>query len=393
MSVGFVIASVSRRAGGLFESVRRLAQSLDDQACKILVFGAKDQFTTADHAAWHPLAPATFGVVGPWQFGYSPGLRAALLNADLDILNVHGIWMYPSVAGLAWVRRSGRPLIVHAHGMLDPWAVRHHRWRKRLAGWVYENAHLRRAACLRALCPAEAEAMRQFGLKNPICVIPNGIDLSAARPTKPPPWEGQIDPGRKVLLYLGRIHPKKGLPHLLRAWQALRRDDPKAATGWALGIAGWDQGGHEAELQTAARELGIADDLLFLGPRFEEDKAACFAHANAFILPSFSEGLPMAVLEAWAYGLPVVMTPQCNLPEGFAAGAAIRVEAGAQDTTRGLRELFRMTDPARREMGGRGKALVAQRFTWPRIAGQMLEVNRWLLRGGNPPECLWTDSR
>lgn len=393
MSVGFVIASVSRRAGGLFESVRRLAQSLEDQACKILVFGAKDQFTAADHAAWHPLEPATFAVRGPWQFGYSPGLGAALLDADLDILNVHGIWMYPSVAGLSWARRSDRPLVIHAHGMLDPWAVRHHRWRKRVAGWAYENAHLRRAACLRALCPAEAEAMRQFGLKNPICVIPNGIDLPGSGPTKPPPWEGKIEPGRKVLLYLGRIHPKKGLPHLLRAWQQVRREDPKAAAGWVAAIAGWDQGGHEDELKTAARELGIAEDVIFLGPRFEEDKAACFAHADAFVLPSFSEGLPMAVLEAWAYRLPVVMTPQCNLPEGFAARAAIQVEAEAQDTARGLRELFRMTDTARLEMGERGKELVAQRFTWPRIARQMLDVNRWLLQGGNPPECLWTDSR
>ncbi len=392
MSMGFVIASVSRRAGGLFESVRRLAQSLHEQSCRILVFANQDEFTAADHAAWHPLEPATFPVLGPWQFGYSPGLRAALRGADVDILNVHGIWMYPSVAGLAWARQWDRPLVIHAHGMLDPWAVRHHRWRKRLAGWAYENAHLRRASCLRALCPAEAEAMRQFGLTNPICVIPNGIDLPGAWPTKPPPWEGKIAPGRRVLLYLGRIHPKKGLPHLLRAWQELRREDPKATADWAMGIAGWDQGGHEAELQAAARELGIAGDVIFLGPRFEEDKAACFAHAEAFVLPSFSEGLPMAVLEAWAYGLPVVMTPQCNLPEGFAAGAAISVNAEARDTARGLRELFRLTDGARQEMGRRGKELVAQRFTWPRIAGQMLEVNQWLLHGGSVPECLWTKS-
>jgi poly(glycerol-phosphate) alpha-glucosyltransferase len=393
MSVGFVIASVSRKAGGLFESVRRLAQSLEEQSCRVAVFSSKDEFTDADHRSWWPLEPTTFPVVGPWQFGYSPGLGMAIRDANVDILNVHGIWMYPSVAGLRWARHSGKPLIIHAHGMLDSWAVQHHRWRKVVAGLAYEYAHLRRASCLRALCPAEAQAMRQYGLKNPICVIPNGIDLPESRSVKPPPWEGKIDAGRRVLLYLGRIHPKKGLPHFLHAWHKLRRDDHRATAGWVAAIAGWDQGGHETELKTAARELGIADDVIFLGPRFNEDKAACFAHADAFVLPSFSEGLPMAVLEAWAYGLPVVMTPQCNLSEGFAAGAAIEIKPEAADTARGLRELFQMSQAARGAMGQRGKDLVARRFTWQIVARQMIAVNQWVVRGGNPPECIWTDSQ
>jgi poly(glycerol-phosphate) alpha-glucosyltransferase len=391
MKVGFVIASVSRKAGGLFESVRRLAQSLEEEGCRVGVFSAKDEFSAEDLKSWQPLEPATFRVWGPWQFGYTPALVRAVRDPTLKILNVHGIWMYPSVAGLRWRRRTGYPLIVHAHGMLDPWAVRHHRWKKVVAGWVYENAHLRSAACLRALCQEEAEAMRQYGLKNPICVIPNGIDLPEVIPDQPPPWKGQIEAGRRVVLFLGRIHPKKGLPNLLRAWKELKQENPKLSSEWAAAIAGWDQLGHAAELQAMARELGIERDVVFVGPRFGNEKAACLAHADAFVLPSFSEGLPMAVLEAWAYGLPVVMTPQCNIPEGFAADAAIRVEPEAHDIGRGLLELFQMADEKREEMGRRGTELVKKQFTWPTIARQMCEVYDWVLGGGNPPAPVWTE--
>jgi glycosyltransferase involved in cell wall biosynthesis len=300
--------------------------------------------------------------------------------------------MYPSVAGRNWIRRTGKPLIIHPHGMLDPWAVRHHRWKKLLAGCVYEKPHLRQAACLRAMSVAEARGFRQYGLDNPVCVIPNGVDVPEHPSLLPPPWTGRIAPGRRVLLYLGRIHPKKGLANFLHAWKEVHRQDPKAGAEWAAAIAGWDQNGHEAELREYARDLGIEQDVAFVGPQFCERKAASFSHADAFILPSFSEGQPMAVLEAWAYQLPVVMTPACNLPEGFKAEAAVQVNPEPRDIARGLRELFDREDQQRREMGRRGKELVAQLFSWQAIGMQTLAMNRWVLGGGPAPACLWIDS-
>src|SRR5208282_4574684 len=110
-----------------------------------------------------------------------------------------------------------------------------------------------------------------------------------------------------------------------------------------------------------------------------EAKAACYANCDAFILPSFSEGLPMVVLEAWAYGKPVLMTPECNLPEGFAANAAIRIEPGVEGIARGLQELFRTPHSALRVLGDNGRNLVAGRFAWPKIAVEMKSVYEWVL--------------
>jgi poly(glycerol-phosphate) alpha-glucosyltransferase len=207
-------------------------------------------------------------------------------------------------------------------------------------------------------------------------VIPNGIELPQPRSTQPPPWSGTVEPGRPVLLFLGRLHPKKGLAELLDAWSRLRSD-------WILAIAGWDQGGFRAQLEAHA-----ARNVLFLGPLHGAAKAAAFQHAAAFTLPSHSEGMPAAVLEAWAYDLPVVMTSACNIPEGFAAGAALPIDPTPASICDGLALLLSMTPEQRRAMGRRGHDLVATRFAWPVLARDMHDTYAWLLGGGAPPPCV-----
>jgi poly(glycerol-phosphate) alpha-glucosyltransferase len=155
-----------------------------------------------------------------------------------------------------------------------------------------------------------------------------------------------------------------------------------------LAIAGWEEGGHQSELQKLAAELRLPSSVIFLGPQFGEAKAACYRACDAFILPSFSEGLPMVVLEAWSYGKPVLMTPECNLKEGFAAQAALRIQPNVESISEGLKGLFEMSEVERQAMGRRGLALVQDRFVWPRIALQMQDVYNWLVGGGPQPECL-----
>jgi len=393
MNTGFLISSLSRKAGGLHDGVRRLAQSMEAAVSgEIHVLGMIDEHTANDVSAWSPVKTQAYPVHGPRAFGYAPRLKKALFALDLDILQLHGLWMYPTVAALAWHRRTGRPFIVHPHGMLDEWAVNNSRWKKRIAGWSYENASLRRAACIRALCASEAKSIRAYGLRNPVCVIPYGIDLPEAAPACPPPWADRIESGKKVLLYLGRLHPKKGLLNLLRAWAEIRSLAWPEAGNWELAIAGWNQNGHEAELKTLAHELGLGRSVHFLGPQFGETKASAYHHADAFVLPSFSEGLPMVVLEAWAHGRTVLMTPACNLPEGFQAEAAIPIETDVHNIVGGLEVLFSMNQQERQAMGARGRELVAAHFTWPAIAAAVGAVQEWILGGGPKPSCVLAES-
>ena len=194
--------------------------------------------------------------------------------------------------------------------------------------------------------------------------------------------------GRKVLLYLGRLHPKKGLPALLQAWAETKRSTRE---DWTLAIAGWDQGNHERQLAGLIADLAIDDTVLLIGPQFDKSKDACFRLADGFILPSVSEGLPMVVLEAWSYGLPVIMTPECNLPEGFQADAAMRIETPKESIRCGLERFFRLPEKERQRMGNNGLELVKQRYSWASAAKQMRSVYEWAIRGGPTPNCVVTN--
>ena len=185
-----------------------------------------------------------------------------------------------------------------------------------------------------------------------------------------------------MLFFLSRLHPKKGLSIFLDAWARARQHGLPGAEEWQLVIAGWEQGGHQAELEDQARELAVADSVHFVGPQFDLAKAASLQRADAYVLPSLSEGLPMAVLEAWSYARPVMMTPQCNLPEGFAAGAAIRIEPEVESVVSGLGALFAMSGLERKAMGQRGRDLVERQFTWRRVGAEMANVYRWVLGQG-----------
>ena len=372
-------SSLSRASGGLFDAVRGLAFALS-KSKRYLPFaaGLRDSHTDRDLSLWGDIGTEAFDILGPRAFGYSPSLRNCLTDKNPDILHVHGLWMYPSVAATAW-SGNRKPYIISPHGMLDPWALNNSQWKKRIGALLYENRHLQGASCIHALNHAEAEAIRAYGLKNPICVIPNGIDL----PALPAP------DGRKqtrTLLYLGRLHPKKGLPQLIEAWSIVKNEAQRS--GWQLEIAGWDQLGHEADLKALAGRLKINSRIRFAGPRFREEKEATYNEASAFILPSFSEGLPMTILEAWSWRLPVLMTDQCNLPEGVSAGAALMLEANTDSIAAALLRLFSMSPLELEIMGMKGRSLVEEHFRWPHVAKQMADVYDWTLGLRTMPDCL-----
>jgi poly(glycerol-phosphate) alpha-glucosyltransferase len=381
--------SVSRQAGGTFEALRGLSAALHHPPEReVRVFGLEDQATAADLDAWRPVPIDVSTVRGPRSFGYSPNLAPRLSGAPIDILHVHGLWMFTSIAARRWSVRRQAPYVISPHGMLDSWALKQSRWKKRIVSALYELKHLRRAACLHALCDAELEAIRAFGLRNPVCVIPNGVAAVDRRMSQRAQWRREVPENANVLLYLGRLHPKKGLENLLLAWSQLKDSGDKATLSWYLVIAGWDQGSHRATLEAIALRRGIRDRIRFVGPQFGMEKDATFSSSDAFILPSLSEGMPITVLEAWAYGLPVLMTPQCNLPEGFARDAALPLEPSPEGIARQLSALFAMSDDRRRQLGGQGLNLVRTRFHWAIIANQLESVYRWVLGVGPQPDCV-----
>ncbi len=407
MNIGFLIDSISRRAGGLFDANRFLAQHLQQLGNNVVVVGVRDGFTDDDREEWGTVKLRISDAIGPRRLGFAPSLRRVLSEVPIDVLHTHGLWTFSSWVSLNWHRRTRRPIVIHPHGMLDSWALESGAIRKRVASWAFEQRHLKSASVLRALCEAELKSFRQLGLRNPVAVIPNGIAIPAAQKS---PIRGNTSSGRSVLLFLGRLHPKKGLENLLRAWAALKgagvEDGTTSIGSWVIAVAGWDELGHEHFLKQLATSLDLnwidrredhlpnkiaSADLWFLGPKFGAEKATSIEACHAFVLPSFSEGLPMAALEAWAYSKPVLLSPQCNLPEGVAHQAAIEIAPSVPGIKQGLLTLFGMSVAERESMGRRGRRLVESQFSWTEVASKFRDVSDWLVNGTAKPSCVVND--
>lgn len=307
MRIGLLTASASRLGGGVFEAAVSHARMIRSRGGEVAVYALRDAYSAEDEGRWEGIPVSLGDITGPGQIGFSKPLASMLDAGALDCVHLHGIWMYPSAAGVAWSRRTGRPYFISPHGMLDPWITGRGRWKKALARVAYERAGWRRATAMHALTASEAGDIARESGRNDSLIVPNAGPTAAAPRLAMP--EGTI-------VYIGRIHAKKNLVALVEGWKtSVRPADAR------LVVAGWgDDEAVSAVRDAVATCNGTAT---FVGPIFGAYKQELLAAARFVVLPSHSEGLPMAILEAWAEGIPTLMTHACNLPEGFGAGAAL----------------------------------------------------------------------
>ena len=385
MNVLHVTSWLSRNGGGIPPVIWALARETNRRGINTSVAGLQDQWLQkGGNTDSFPIAAGK--VVGPNAFGFSPELKKQLgaLAQSPGIIHSHGLWMYPGWAARECAGRKGCSLLISPHGMLEPWALNHSRLKKKLAATFFEHANLRKAACLHALCRAEAENFRRYGLKNPIAIIPNGVDANE--------FEGHKDDaiiekfpeikGRRRILFLSRLHSKKGLDNLLGAWRKLSPD----FSDWQLLIAGAGDPAYEKKLKAVSNDLTLNKRVLFLGPLYGEDKKQILAAADIFVLPSFSEGFSMAILEAAAAGLPVLLTAACNFPELVQSNAALEISPDPAGIERGIRQVLELPESQRKVLGFRARELVKKSYTWPRIAEQMCHIYEWLTGAAPMPE-------
>ena len=358
--IGLLTASASRLGGGVFEAVVARAGLIAAQGGTPVVIALEDAWAHEDRHRFGAAEVLTVPVRGPRQIGFAPALARCLDAAALDCLHLHGIWMYPSAAAAAWASRTGRPCIVSPHGMLDPWITGRGRWKKALARLGYERRSWRRAWRLHALTGREAaDIVRETGRTDSI-VIPNaGPPLACT---------GRV-PATMQFAYIGRIHPKKNLGPLLSAWRSVDRP-----AGSELVIAGWGDRRAVSELEDWVQAAGPS--VRFLGPIFGAAKRELLARARFVILPSLSEGLPMAVLEAWSHATPVLMSDACNLPAGFDAGAAMDCGDTRSSIAAALDRAFAMDDAEWTAMSQAALTLAAGEFSSAAVGSRWADTYR-----------------
>ncbi len=320
-----------------------------------------------------------------------PDLRRAFNRTvqNADGVHLHGLWEQSTMAGAQAAQRWRKPYIVSAHGMLEPWALRNKRLKKQIYATLFERRNLDGAAWLHALTLAEAEDYRSFGLRAPIAIIPNGVDV-------PDPAEVSTEPffrsfpelrDKRLLLFLGRIHFKKGLDLLVNSWSRLARRFPDAH----LVLAGPDFEGTRSAIEQKIAASNIADRVYFTGMLEGRQKWSAFRAAEAFVLPSYSEGLSVSTLEAMGMGLPVIVSTQCNLPEVREFNTGWEIQSEVDSLTSAIEEWLTGPVERARSMGRRGRALVKDRYSWEAVGAQMSDLYDAVLNGTTPGSfCSWS---
>jgi glycosyltransferase involved in cell wall biosynthesis len=313
-----------------------------------------------------------------WRRSFAGMMRELLAAENSALVHDNGLWLATNHWAATSAKRMRVPLIISPRGMLSEWAIQHRSWRKRIAWKSYQRDDLETAQVIHATSSDEANQIRNVQLRQPIAVIPNGVELS--------PFIGDrsVENRPKTLLFLSRINPKKGLTMLADAWASLR------PSMWRVVVAGFDEGGHQQKIQEYVKRLGIESSFEFKRPVIGDEKWSLFNTADAFVLPSYSENFGIAIAEALSSGLPVITTHGTPWSDIAVRKCGWWVKADRASLEGALREMMRLSDEERRQMGMRGRRLVEEKFAWPAIARQMRDVYAWALGKGEKPACVLT---
>jgi len=367
---------------------RNVAIELAKQNINLKVIGLKDDFSIEDINRWYPVVPEHTKILGPRTIGYSPTLLSELEQVSAQLGHVHTIWDYTAYAIYKWAKSKKVPFICSVHGSLNKRALAVSPFKKSIASKLYVKKVLEEVNCMQVSTLDEYRQVRKFGFAKPICVISNGIHLPDRQEKFDIPWKSEKTAGKKILLYIGRIHPTKGIHHLVSGWDLIAKKHASNLKEWHLVLVGfgfYEKSVYEDKIKSQIDDLNLKNDITILPPHFGEKMKACYEHCDSFILPSEHEGFSMALLTAMAYQKVVLMTPECQFPEAFEKDAAIEIGCSPEGVKKGLLKLFDCSEDNKKSIANRGYSIVAEKYTWEKITGQLIDVYSWLINSDTPP--------
>lgn len=322
--------------------------------------------------------------------GWSPGFRRFLRQEaqTADIVHNHGLWMWPNAYARQAAVEAGKPLVISPRGMLEAWSLNRSKLRKAVAWRLFESTNLQAASLFHATAESEAESIqRVLGRLDrravPVVVAPNGVDVPELAPR---PGVEELTAkfpvlrGKKWVVFLSRIHPKKGLDVLLRAWARVASSKTRELGDVVLVIAGPDRTGYLPKLKQMAATWGISDSVVFLDGLYGVDKDALLANAACAVLPSYSENFGIAAAEAMAWARPVIVSTGAPWQEVAECGAGWWVAPEEDALGRALSEALEMDEAGLDAMGVCGRRLVAERYGWSVPAGRLVRAYEQIVR-------------
>jgi glycosyltransferase involved in cell wall biosynthesis len=372
MHVIHVIPSIHERASGPTYSVTRLCDSLLANGETVSL--AALNCAPLDHEL--PSYARLFSMgFGPRRLGRSPALHRWLTRECAEgtpcLLHNHGMWQMNAIYPAWTAAKSNVPLVWSPRGTLSEWALAQKAHRKRAFWQLFQRHALQRTTCFHATAESEYQDLRRLGFKQPIAIIPNGIDIPSAASER-------HATRTRTLLFLSRLHPGKGVQDLLKAWSAIESSFPD----WRLRIVG-DDGGHRGTYGFRDRLVSLAQSLrltsvAFSGPLYGDSKASAFREASLFVLPTFSENFGVVIAEALSHGTPVITTTGAPWAGLHQHDAGWWIDIGVEPLRACLQEAMTLSPSELAAKGARGRQWMKRDFSWHTIGQRMLETYRWI---------------
>lgn len=372
MKILTFITDIDNRSGGPSRSVPMLVKGLAESAVDITLMTIR-----SEQMNLHALdgSAAKLHILDSFN---TKQVEEYVKSEKFDIIQIQSIWdpRYHKLVKIA--QKLNIPYIITPRGMLEPWSLSQSKWKKKLALSLYQKADLQEAACIFATADMEARHVHDLGVNVPCSVIPNGIDISDY-----PCRKKRAEVMRQVL-FLSRIHEKKGIELLIDAWRSIQKSYPD----WMLNIVGNGEADYIDLLKHKIKDLGLYGYVNILDPVYGHFKVQMYQCSSIFCLPSYSENFGMVIAEAMSCGVPVITTTNCPWEFLNDTGTGWCIDLSVENLEKALREAVSMDPVTLYEMGQKASQLVHERFYYLNVARRTVELYRWIIEGGDTPECI-----
>lgn len=308
----------------------------------------------------------------PAKLGVSPGLNNYLKNIvkSGDILHTHGLWMMPNIYPYRISKLTNSKLVLSPRGMLSSWSLNRSRYAKKIVGFLGQNEAFFNSDCIHVTAESELNDVRNFGYRGPVAIIPNGIDI----PKTPITINDKVSSGsRKKIIFISRIHPKKGIELLLDAWNSIYR----LHTDWELQICGPGELAYIDKIKKRINRMSKAN-VSYIPPVFNEDKSKFYNSASLFVLPTYNENFGVVVAEALSYGIPVIVSKGAPWKGVVDNNCGWWIDNNVDELINTLNSALKLSSMELYDMGSNGRAWVEKDFSWDTISQNMLSMYDWL---------------
>ena len=294
-----------------------------------------------------------------------------VLAINPSIVHLHGLWRLHTRITRQLVKYD-IPYIICPHGMLDKWALNQSNFKKKIAWQIWERYALENSSLIQSLCDSEYQSIKTINLDWKTQIITNGMDVPEFINKKdigrPKYWENKIPDCANVLLFMGRFHKKKGIYQLIKAWQIISKLE--CSKNWWLCFTG----SGDIDIKKILKNTQNIKRIIVTDPAFDLEKEKILRNSSAFILNSFSEGLPMAVIEAMSYRLPCLISDNCNLNKALKLGAAIKTNPSTEEIVKALKLFFEMKKFERDNISKLAYEYVIENHSWSNIIAKTNKI-------------------